>query len=264
MKNLTVWGLVAGVVAGGVLTLPVEAAAAKAAVKVAAKASAAVSSTQVSATTVAVPDVGAEKSARVTLLDKQTNRKQVLVLTSGDQQTVGSVVVKLTKCMPDYAGVLGQDIAWLDVTEGADGSGRSTPWFSGWMFNTYPEISTLDHPRYDLQLQGCGVKARQVNKASGSAPVLDSGPVGDTETPNDTPVTQEDPDTSKDPYYVPGVGNKSDAVPAATPDAPAAPVTEAPAAAPTVDTEAPAAVEPQAGAGTENQQDLHKMMDGTY
>ena len=261
MSKTLAWSLAGGLLFCG-LGLPVVAQNAKAAAKPAAKAVAKeVSVTQVSATEVALPVVATDKSARVILLDKQTNRRQVLVLTSGEAQTVGSVVVTLTKCMPDYAGVLGQDVAWLDVNEGAEGSGRNSPWFSGWMFNTYPEISTLDHPRYDVQLQGCGVKVRQVIKASGSAPVLDSAPVGDTETPGDTPIAPEAPAGaagSSDPYYVPGVIDKNEPVPTA-------PVVEAPAVeAPAADTEAPAAAEPASEPAAEGQVDLHKMMDGTY
>lgn len=266
MKNIAVRGLVGGVILGSMLAMPAEAqlkdiskTAGKLAERVMGKSvssTAPVSGTAVSAT---VPNVGSEKSARVTLLDKQTNRRQTLVMIAGEAQTVGMVQVTLTKCLPDYAAVLGQDVAWLEVLEGAGGSGRSTPWFAGWMFNTYPEVSTLDHPRYDIQLQGCGVKARQVVKAGGSAPVLDSEPVGDTETTNDVPA-------GTDPYVVPGV--KDETVPVAPAAEQVAPTEEVPAVeAPAVDTEAPAteaAVEPQAG-GAEGQQDLHKMMDsGTY
>lgn len=259
MKLLNIFGLVGVVGLASLTGLNVEAQAKKA--KPAAKEVVKeVYATQV----VAAPAVSTEKSARVTLLDKQTNRRQVLVLTAGEAQTVGSVVVTLTKCMPDYAAVLGQDVAWLDVTEGAEGNGRTTPWFSGWMFNTYPEISTLDHPRYDVQLQGCGVKARQVIKATGSAPVVESAPVGDTETPAGST------DAGSDPYYVPGVdkGEVSATVVApASAEVPAAEApadTEAPAAPVETPVEQPAAVEPQSGAA-EGQQDLHKMMDsGQY
>ncbi len=196
------------------------------------------------------------------LLDKQTNRRHSLVMIAGEAQAVGNLSVKLTKCLPDYGAVLGQDVAWLDITE--SGGERSAPWFSGWMFNTYPEISTLDHPRYDVQLQGCGVKARQVIRASGSAPVVESEPVVDTEAAADTPAGQ-------DPFYVPGVEKGVSATEPA-PVAPAAPAaeqvidTEAPAAEAQAQPEAaPAAEAPAAPAEPATQEDLHKMMDsGTY
>lgn len=253
MKHWAVWGVVGIVLAGTAVDAHAQLKElTDAAGKLAGRVMGKEISPSVVSDTQALPNVGSEKSARVMLLDKQTNRRQTLILVAHEPQTVGTVQVTLTKCMSDYAAVLGQDVAWLDVVESAEGNGRSAPWFSGWMFNTYPEISTLDHPRYEVQVMGCGVKARQVVKATGSAPIVEEGPVADTESAGDG-----------DPYYVPGVGPAA-VVPAepAAAETPAAD-TEAPAA----DTEAPAApvaapVEATPPAG--DQQDLHQMMDGTY
>lgn len=260
MKKWAVWGVVGIALAGGALDANAQLknitdAAGKLADRVMGKD---VTASAVSGTA-PLPNVGSDKSARVMLLDKQTNRKQTLVLVASEPQVVGTVQVTLTKCLSDYAATLGQDVAWLDVTESAEGNGRSAPWFSGWMFNTYPEVSTLDHPRYEVQLMGCGVKARQVVKASGSAPIVEDGPIVDTESGGDG-----------DPYYVPGVGPA-----AVSPSAPAAAAPVADSEAPAVDTEAapaePAAPVAQPVAPTEakpaansDQQDLHEMMDGTY
>lgn len=245
-------------------------AAAKPVAKVAAKAAVAkpVSATAV----VTAPDASTDKSARVMVLDKQTNRRLVLVLVAGEAQTVGTMQLKLTKCLPDYGAQLGQDVAWLDITEGANGNGRAAPWFSGWMFNTYPEISTLDHPRYDVQLQGCGVKAREVIKATGSAPIIDSTPPADTETPDDEPANSEG-NTTSDPYYVPGVEKK--AAPAVVDTPPVAIEHDQPADTETPPDNAPITDEvtppaapiagPVPATAPAQQDDLHKMMDsGTY
>ncbi len=215
-----------------------------------------------------VPSAATDKSARVTVLDKQTNRLQTLIMVAGQVQTVGSLDIKLTKCLPDYAGQLGQDVAWLDVKENAKGNGSEADWFSGWMFNTYPEVSTLDHPRYDVILQGCGTKARKIIQTVGSAPVLDAAPVVDTETSGDAAGS-----ASSDPFAVPGV---RDASPAPKPEE-AKPVEQqvdteaAPAEQPTPANVAPIAqpVEPtspvqQQPAAQEQKQDLHDLMDGTY
>lgn len=264
MKKWAVWGVVGIALAGYSVSANAQL---KELTDAAGKLAGRVMGKDVTPTTVsdtqALPNVGSEKSARVMLLDKQTNRRQTLVLVSGEPQVVGTVQVKLTRCISDYAATLGQDVAWLDVTESAEGNGRSAPWFSGWMFNTYPEVSTLDHPRYEVQVMGCGVKARQVVRASGSAPIVESGPVTDTESGGDG-----------DPYYVPGVGPAT--VTPTAPAAPAAPVDSE--AAPVEDTEAPAAepAEPVAPvaqpvatteakpAASGDQQDLHNLMDGTY
>lgn len=145
----------------------------------------------------------ASKVARVRWLDKQTNRFQTVVLQAGTTQNLGGLGVSLTKCLADYGGVGGQDLAWLEVREDK----RNAPWFAGWMFNTFPEVATLDHPRYDMALVGCGDKPR----ARAAAPVKPgevrdvAPPASDSEAPqgNDS----ESPSASNDPYYVPGVEN---------------------------------------------------------
>ncbi len=232
----------------------------------------AVSHAQTAVSGTDVPAAVTEKSARVTVLDKQTNRLQTLVMVAGEAQTVGTLDIKLTKCLPDYAGQLGQDVAWLNVTENDTGNSSGTDWFSGWMFNTYPEVSTLDHPRYDVILQGCGTKARKVIQTVGSAPVIDAAPAVDTET-------AADPTTSADPYAVPGVPDASpapkpeEAAPAERPAdaemAPAEQPAEQPAAVPA--NAAPVAQPVQATPPVqqpptpqEQKQDLHNLMDGTY
>lgn len=187
-------------------------------------------------------------AARVLWLDKQTNRRQTLVLKPDVAQEVGVVAgknsvlsLKMVRCLGDYGAMggqgslqaIGQDVAWLEVRE----SGREVPWFAGWMFNTYPEVATLDHPRYDLQLLGCGEVARKRGGVVRAKPVsvvqgkVDEGqdseaPVGDTEAPSD------------DPFYVKGVAPAQDS----------------------------ADVEPQAGPVVNEKSDatdeLHRLMDG--
>lgn len=201
----------------------------------------------------AVPSAATDKSARVTVLDKQTNRRQTLVMVAGQAQTVGSLDLKLTKCLPDYAAQLGQDVAWLDITESANGNGSRSDWFSGWMFNTYPEVSTLDHPRYDVILQGCGTKARKIVQTVGAAPVIETQEeIIDTETVAEPPASL--PANGAD-FAVPGV---PDASPAPKPE-PLTQETPASAAPVTGPVEATPPAKPQ------GQQDLHELMDsGTY
>ena len=284
LKQLAVYGLIGALAGSAVFPFTAEAATkANQSGKVpAAKTAAKVVSATVPVAPPAAPDVAAEKSARITILDKQTNRRQVLVLLAGEPQTLGTIQVKLNKCMPDYAAVLGQDVAWLDITDGPEGSGRAAPWFSGWMFNTYPEVSTLDHPRYDVQLQGCGTKARAIVKATGSAPVLDTtAPAVDTETPDDESTGAEENDSganaspSSDPYYVPGVEKTGGAAMPPAKNENAAPEVR-PVVQPAeqgVPISGPVEATPPATQGAavdqvpapSDQNDLHKMMDnGTY
>jgi hypothetical protein len=216
-------------------------------------------------------------AARISWLDKQTNVITPVVLMAGKAQNLGDLQVMLTKCVPDYGGQPGQDMAWLSIKEVA---GRQTPWFEGWMFSETPDVSTLDHPRYDVQVKGCGEKARRIGRAA-SAPV----PGGDeaaaaardseapsAEAPADSgtapdasatvPVSSVVPggaaaQPAADPYYVPGVDDKP--TPAASAPVTAAPIAKPqPSVAPQPTSPAPTNANPDAGA-------LHQMMEGgTY
>lgn len=165
------------------------------------------------------------KAARVRWLDKQTNRVQELVFTSGTTQNPGGVSVAMTKCIADYGGVPGQDVAWLEVRE----NGRGAPWFAGWMFNTFPEVATLDHPRYDMALVGCGDKPR----ARALVPVKPNEVSSDKVLGGDSEAPGADTESKADPYYVPGVEKPSAETPAPEGAAPAvAPANEPTAAVP--------------------------------
>jgi hypothetical protein len=208
------------------------------------------------------PEAPLSTVARVIWLDKQTNLRQALTLTTGQAQTLGPLAIRMEKCLPDINGQPNTDTAWLQISE----PGRGNDWFKGWMVNTMPEIAALEHPRFDVQLVGCGTKARQR-----SGPVAKSGAV------EVQGVDSESVNVANDPYAVPGVAdttsatvNPTEAVPAV--DAEAQPATQSateaptPPATPTLDTEAPAPETPpteQPKPATEGEQkDLHNMMDG--
>lgn len=223
------------------------------------------------------------KTARVMWLDKQTNRRQTVVLQAGSTQSLNGLNVTLNRCLADYDNTLLQDVAWLEVTE----KDRGSPWFAGWMFNTFPEIATLEHPRYDLQLIGCGDKPRaKPSNAKAVVPTVTVTGGEDSEAPgNDS----EAPGGDKDPYYVPGVGGDSEAPPAgdsvlAAPaavapesalpvEAPAAPtpVAQPPAVQPPVAETTPVApatpeLKPMENQPADDTQELKRMMEngGTY
>jgi hypothetical protein len=147
---------------------------------------------------VAGPDVTPQTPlgtlARVVWLDKQTNTRQVITLQAGTPQTLGGLVVKMDKCLPDVQNQANTDTAWLQVSE----PGRGSDWFKGWMINTMPEIAALEHPRYDMQLVGCGTQAR-----------LRSGPVARSGAVIEAGVDTESMSLENDPFAVPGVSDTS-------------------------------------------------------
>jgi hypothetical protein len=197
------------------------------------------------ASTTAVAATGVRtQAARVGWLDKQTNRRADVVLPLNQPQTLGGLQLVLKRCVPNLQGRVGLDTAWLEVTDPA----RSTPWFAGWMFNQFPDVATLDHPRYNLQLNGCGATApapvRAVRRAPAATPVADVA-VPDLESGSS--LTE----SAAQEFVVPGVPDVS--TPPAPEPAPqtaapeALPVEEAPAQPDLLPAEAPTTLPTEAG-----------------
>lgn len=177
------------------------------------------------------------QAARVGWLDKQTNRRTDVVLPLNQPQTLGGLQVVLKRCVPNVQGRVGLDTAWLEVTDPT----RSTPWFAGWMFNQFPDVATLDHPRYNLQLNGCGATAPVPARAVRRAPAA-AAPAAEEAAPDLESGTQPEAGVAQE-FVVPGVPDVSK-VPAPE----AAPEAELPATAPDpAPTQAPAPQPTEAG-----------------
>jgi hypothetical protein len=203
------------------------------------------------------------KAATVRLLDKQTNRVDVVNLEAGKSLRWAGLTLTLSKCAWGIGGVPVQDAAWFDVT-----AGSGEPEFHGWMFNTFPGVSTYDHPRYDVALEKCVRPAGYTAPTPARvAPPTPSGPEregGDDEAP-----AGGNPGVDSQ-FVVPGIpGNGSPA-----PEVPAQPAAPQPAAegvpqlpVPAAEQPAPEAVEqpePQAQPQPPSQNDeqqLQRMMD---
>lgn len=142
-------------------------------------------------------------SARIRILDKQTNRVEILTIKAKTKATSGALELNLNRCAGDLQGVPGQDAAWLDVRDTAN----DATLFSGWMFSSAPQVAALDHPRYDVQVVGCGDSPR--GRVGSKAVVTDVGGAEDDEAP--AAVTGGAAKTDDDPYFVEGVQKKAPA-----------------------------------------------------
>jgi hypothetical protein len=199
------------------------------------------------------------KTATVRLLDKQTNRVEIVNVEAGKSLRWGGLTVTMSKCAWGIGGVAVQDAAWLDLT-----AGSGEPEFHGWMFNTFPGVSTYDHPRYDVALEKCVRPAGYTPPPPARvAPPTPSGPEregGDDEAPagNSPGVNSA--------FVVPGIPNggaapEVPAQPPAVPQPAAEGVPQLPIPAePQPAAEAPAPQQPDSQPGSDEQQ-LQRMMD---
>ncbi len=205
------------------------------------------------------------KTATVRLLDKQTNRADTVNLEAGKSLRWAGLTLTLSKCAWGIGGVQVQDTAWLDVT-----AGSGEPEFHGWMFNTFPSVSTYDHPRYDVALEKCVRPAGYTPPAPARvAPPTPSGPEregGDDEAPSGG-----NPGVNSE-FVVPGIPNagSSPAPEAPVPAQPAAPPQPAPDGVPQLPVPAAEQPEPEPVVQPEPQpqppsqndeQQLQRMMD---
>lgn len=205
---------------------------------------------KVSVTTVA-NDTGSSEvnTARVRVLNKDSNRLSDVTLVGGQHTMGGPLQFVMKRCVRDIQGVPGQDAAWIEVRDSTNAS-----LFEGWMFNLYPDVAAVENSRYDVRLLGCLRSALPKPAPVRKAPA-DTGagyaPARDAEAPQD----------GEDPNYVPGIEKPAaetrqpEEFPTSQPDG--ATVVGAPVA-----DAKPAADEPATpvAAGTE-QDELHQLMD---
>jgi hypothetical protein len=103
---------------------------------------------------------------QVRVLEFASNRLTDIDLVAGQTTTYQELELVLQSCLQDYQGVAGQDVAWVEIYEKAAASDGTfaeaegeiparTLLFSGWMFNTFTDVSTLDHPKYDVRILSC-------------------------------------------------------------------------------------------------------------
>ena len=189
-------------------------------------------------------------SAAIRILDKQTNRLQRFVVDVNTPATNVPFTLSVARCVKNVAGVPGQDAAWLDITP----KSGSDKWFSGWMFNTYPDVATLDNPRYDVQLMGCDISAEEKTPTLLPEIKVDAPAVTDDEAPAAAQPAQGE--AGADPYYVPGLEGGNGTETTVTTPASAQPVEPEPE--PIVDNSVPDEPLPS----SDTQDELHRMMEG--
>ncbi len=211
------------------------------------------------------------------LLDKQTNAVQALpMVLENALKPAPDVQLTLRKCVRDYKGMRGLDVAWVDV-ELPNSEG-----YKGWIFNWYPDAAGPENPRYDVRLIQCGAPddKRRLTPATVGGVVVQGVEArgGDEEAPDAAP--QDMPSEAGEAAST--VGGPAEVNQGAAAAPVEAPAEEAPAevrnndngVAPAAQPEpTPAAQEPSPVAeqggddpffvpGVEDQKQLRQMMDG--
>lgn len=85
--------------------------------------------------------------AQIRLLDKRTNAVQTHNLALDVPLTHNSLTITMKNCVKETETQ--DEAAWLYIED------KEEPVFEGWMLSQYPEVATLNHPRYDVIFIGC-------------------------------------------------------------------------------------------------------------
>jgi hypothetical protein len=153
-----------------------------------------------------------DRVATLGIINKRNNLVQDITLKSGEQRTVGNVVVKMAACEKSAPWERPQEVGAFVQVFVQERSSVSDPlvWhkvFSGWLFKNSPSLNVVEHPVYDVWVKDCAMKfpgeeespedfkaAAKASKAPGSdkaqvptpPPVL---PVGNEADGGDAPPT---------------------------------------------------------------------------
>ena len=84
-------------------------------------------------------------------LDKVNARSQTFSVKVGASAHFGSLTIAVRSCVVRPPDQPADAAAFLDVTDATAGA----PAFHGWMFQSDPAVSMLQHPIYDLRVLGC-------------------------------------------------------------------------------------------------------------
>lgn len=84
-------------------------------------------------------------------LDKVNARNQTFNVRVGASARFGSLTIAVQSCVVRAPDQPADAAAFLVVTDATPGS----PAFHGWMFQSDPAVSMLQHPIYDVRVLGC-------------------------------------------------------------------------------------------------------------
>lgn len=89
--------------------------------------------------------------AELQALDKITARSATLTIKVGNSARFESLTVLVRSCMIRPSDMARDAAAYLTITDEHQGASP----FNGWMLQSAPFVSMLEHPIYDIRVLGC-------------------------------------------------------------------------------------------------------------
>lgn len=106
-----------------------------------------------------VADAGGPRKMLVRVLNKVTAQSTLFRAKPGDVVPFGNLRVHTLMCRVSSPDSQADSAALLDVREVVSGKDAEKPLFRGWMYQSSPSITALEHPVYDVTMEGCEIAA---------------------------------------------------------------------------------------------------------
>lgn len=136
-------------------------------------------------------------------LDKSTARTETLQAKVGSTIEYGSLFIKIQSCRKSEPLDPPESAAFVQIWEVPIKAEKSEWVFSGWMFESSPALSAMDHAVYDVWVLDCLDDAKtqeQAKQAEAKSKSADQGELEAVEaTPEETEEVIEDSEAQIDP-----------------------------------------------------------------
>ena len=91
--------------------------------------------------------------AKFRLLDKISNKLIDKTISVDDSDEIETLSIKVYACFSEPPTEISEDYVLVDINDNFQDLQKNI--YRGWMISSSPEVTTLEHPIYDLWLLGC-------------------------------------------------------------------------------------------------------------
>ena len=91
--------------------------------------------------------------ANFKLLDKISNKLAEKSIKVNESGSIGTLIIKVYSCFTEPPNEIPENYVLIDVKDNFQDEEESI--YKGWMISSLPDVTTLEHPIYDLWLLGC-------------------------------------------------------------------------------------------------------------
>ncbi len=106
-----------------------------------------------------VEDAGAPRKMLIRVLNKVTAQSTLFRAKPGDTIIFGKLKVNTLMCRVSSPESQADSAALLDIREAVQGKDKVKQLFRGWMYESSPSLTALEHPIYDVTMVGCEIAA---------------------------------------------------------------------------------------------------------